>query len=132
MVTDEIFQGGSYFGFVVHRIHHSFGAVLANIELSHGTAAMTEDAIVVSRSIAEEGIGTSNAFIPMMNICNASCWCNADACQMRARPPSRDAVTVSARYKDTGVSGALAVLTANSVLTRIRSVSRSQPSVSRS
>jgi alcohol dehydrogenase YqhD (iron-dependent ADH family) len=54
MATNEILQGGSHFGFVVHRIYHSLGAVLANIELGHGAAAMTKDAIVMGRGVTKK------------------------------------------------------------------------------
>jgi hypothetical protein len=67
MTTNEVFQGGRHLGFVMHRIDNSFRTVLANIGLCHGTTAMAESAIVMSRSIAKEGV-RSNTFIPAINI----------------------------------------------------------------
>jgi hypothetical protein len=67
MTTDKVFQGCSHLRFIVHRIHNGLLAVLANIKLCHGTAAVTKDAIIVSRSIAKEGVGSS-IFAPIMNI----------------------------------------------------------------
>jgi hypothetical protein len=66
MVADQIFKGLGHARFKnVHRVHNSLGTGLA--ELSHSSPSMTKDAIIISRSVTEEGV-SCNTFIPAMDI----------------------------------------------------------------
>ena len=67
MATDKVLECSRHLGFMVHRIHHSFGAVFAHIELGHSTTAMAKDAIVESRGITEKGVGC-NILTPAMDV----------------------------------------------------------------
>jgi hypothetical protein len=67
VMANEVLQGSSHLGLVMHGIDDGFRTVFAHIELGHGATSVTHDAIVVSRGIAEESIG-SNVFVPAMDV----------------------------------------------------------------
>ena len=67
MPTNEIFQGTGHFGFLGHGVDDRFGTVFANVELCHHGAAMTKDTVIMSGSVAEEGI-SGHFFIPTINV----------------------------------------------------------------
>jgi hypothetical protein len=67
MVADQIFESLGHVGFETNRLDNSLGTGFANIELSHNSPSMMEDAIIVSRSLTEEGVNC-NTFIPVMDV----------------------------------------------------------------
>jgi hypothetical protein len=67
MVVDQIFESLGHVGFETHRVDNSLGASLANIELSHSSLSMTKDAIIMSRSVTEEGV-SRHAVTPLVDI----------------------------------------------------------------
>jgi hypothetical protein len=67
MVADQIFESLGHVSFKMHRVDDSLGTGFANIELSHGSPSMTEDTIIMSRSVTEECV-SQNTFIPAMDI----------------------------------------------------------------
>jgi hypothetical protein len=67
MVANSIFESLGHVRFETHRVDNSLGHSFANIELSHGSLSMTKDAIIMSRSVTEEGV-SRNTFIPAMDV----------------------------------------------------------------
>jgi hypothetical protein len=67
MVVDQILVSLGHVGFEAHRVDDSLGTGFSNIELSHSSSSMTDDAIIMSRSVTEEGV-SRHTFIPSMHI----------------------------------------------------------------
>jgi hypothetical protein len=67
MVADQILESLGHVGFEAHRVDNSLGTGFSNIELSHSSSSMTEAAIIMSRSVTEEGV-SRHTFIPSINI----------------------------------------------------------------
>jgi hypothetical protein len=67
MDADEVFKSTRHIRFGAHGVNNSLGALLANIELRHGGSTMSQDAVVVCRSISKESIG-SHILIPTVDI----------------------------------------------------------------
>jgi hypothetical protein len=67
MVADQVFKGLGGGRFRGHGVDNSLGTALANIELSHGSPTMAMDAMIMSRSVTEEGV-SCNTFISSMEV----------------------------------------------------------------
>ncbi len=67
MFADEVLKSGSHFGLAAHRVDNILGAFFANVELDHSTTCMAKDAIIVGRSVTEEGVG-GNVLIPTVDV----------------------------------------------------------------
>jgi hypothetical protein len=68
VLADQILESLGHVGFEAHRVDDSLGTGFSNIELSHSSSSMTEDAIIMSRSVTEEGVVSRHTFISSMNI----------------------------------------------------------------
>jgi hypothetical protein len=67
MVADYIFESLGHVRFKRHRVEDSLGTGFANIDLNYSSPSMTKDAIIMSRSVTEEGV-SCNTFIAAMDV----------------------------------------------------------------